>query len=398
MVRSRNLHMTRRTSFISGILLLGGCGDDGTTSASASSGQITSASASASVSASAATEDTGGLSQSGSTEGASEGVSDGTTVGASGQPTSTGGPAETGPLLDIGVNETGFETTDTSSADGCVAVDLLFVIDNSVSMGDYQNALALAFPAFADAIVETLPPGTNLHIGVTSTTMAPSNSGSTSNCVATGDNDQPQDFFYQTSDMGDNGINGAQGRLYEPAGGPYYYSIDTDAGPAELEGLKSWFAKAAKIGEGGSQVEMSAAAAGWVADPANAATNAGFVRDAGAVLALFFLQDEADQTPWTIDGQPGGLAMLDKLSAAKSVCGGAECIIGGGFANLGCLDQVPLGDLVGNLGAPAVMQELPDEDLAEDFPEMAAEEMNQLLRDTLAAVIAQKCDEISPPE
>lgn len=301
------------------------------------------------------------------------------------------------PVLDVG-NDDGFDTTDTGpSADGCTAVDLLFVIDNSVSMGDYQNALSLAFPGFADAIVETLPPGTNLHVGVTSTTMGYSSSGSTQNCVATGDGMQPQEFFYETPDQTNNNLNGAQGRLFKPANGPAFYSIDTDASPAELDGLKAWFADAAKIGEGGSQIEMSAAAAGWVVDPANAATNAGFVRDEGAVLAIFLLQDEADQTPVTIDGQPGGQLLQAKLAAAKQGCGGAECIIGGGFANLNCLDEVPLGDLMTGLGAPATLQELPDEDLAEDSPELAAEEMNQLLRDTLAGIIKEKCEEILPP-
>ncbi|HEY8376318.1 MAG TPA: hypothetical protein VIK91_07515 [Nannocystis sp.] len=325
-----------------------------------------------------------------------------TTTGGTGQPTSdgtTGGTTGSLPKLDVGSPDTGFETSDSGgTAEGCTAVDLLFVIDNSVSMGRYQNALSLAFPAFADAIVESLPPGTSLHVGVTSTTMGDSNLGATTNCKATGDGMEPQEFFYETPDVVNNGMNGAQGRLYKPGNGPYYYTINTDAGPAEIDGLKAWFAQAAKIGEGGSQIEMSAAAAGWVADPANAATNAGFIRDAGAVLALFIVQDEPDQTPWTIDGKPGGLAMLDKLAAAKATCGGAECMIGGGFVNMNCLAMVPLGDLLNNLGAPPVIAALPDKKLADDFPEQAAEEMNQLLRDTLAGVIAQKCDEIPPPE
>jgi hypothetical protein len=375
-------------------LTLAGCGDDGTTSASGT----TTASSITGVSASGATmtTPTTGTPTTGDASGSASGETGGqpTTGEVSGASSTTG---DSSPLLDIGSPDSGFETTDTATADGCVAVDLVFVIDNSVSMGDYQNALSLAFPGFADAIVESLPPGTNLHIGVTSTTMGPSNSGSTTNCAATGDDNLPQDAFYETPDMSDNGINGGQGRLYKPGNAVTYYDIDTDAGPAEIAALKEWFAQAAKIGEGGSQIEMSAAAAGWVVDPANAPTNAGFLRDEGAVLALFFLQDEADQTPWTISGQPGGLAMLDKLAAAKAGCGGAECIIGGGFVNTNCLDEVPLGDLIDGIGAGNNVQELPDEDLAEDFPQMAADEMNLLLRDTLAGVIAQKCDEIMPP-
>ena len=372
------------------------CGDSG--GSSQSDTEITSATATTPTQAS----------NSDSMSGTTAGSDTNTTSSSDSTPTTTGAPdtsdsdpAETGaataPLLDVGNGESGFATgNDTEAATGCVGVDLLFVIDNSVSMGDYQNALGLAFPGFADAIVQALPPGTNLHVGVTSTTMGYSSSGSTTNCDAKGDNDQPQDFFYETPDLSDNGLNGAQGRLYK-GGGPTFYDIDTDASPAELAALKTWFADAAKIGEGGSQIEMSAAAAGWVADPANAATNAGFIRDEGAVLAIFILQDEPDQTPHTIDGKPGGQAMLDKLIAAKTHCGGADCIIGGGFVDTGCFGEVALGGLMNGFGTPPNVQDLPDEDLAEDFPDQAAAEMNQLLADTLAGVIKKKCDEIMPP-
>lgn len=392
--------MTRKTASTWTAALLGlvvaACGDDGSTSASGGFGQPTSASAG---SATQATDDGSGGTTEGTSQGSDPTAAPTTSTTTSGSTTdATSVSSDSAPKLDVGAEETGFETDSGVSDEGCVAVDLLFVIDNSVSMGAYQNALSLAFPAFADAIVDSLPPGTNLHVGVTSTTMGKSNIGSTTNCKATGANMQPQEAFYETPDLGNNGMNGAQGRLYQPANGPTFFTIDTDAGPAEIDALKSWFAQAAKIGEGGSQIEMATAAAGWVADPANAATNAGFVRDAGAVLALFFLQDEPDQTPWTIDGQPGGLVMLDKLAAAKSECGGAQCIIGGGFVNTQCLGQVPLGDLLGNLGAPAVVDQLPAKALAENSPELAAQQMSQLLSETLANVIAQKCDEIAPPK
>ncbi len=382
-------------------ILLSACGDDG--SSSASDTMLTSASASASATTpSTMTGDS--LSMSGTTQGSDSNSMSNSDPTDGTADTSASAPAETtidtAPLLDVGNGETGFDETATDSAAdmGCVGVDLLFVIDNSVSMGDYQNALGLAFPGFADAIIETLPPGTNLHVGVTSTTMGYSSSGSTTNCDAKGDNDQPQDFFYQTPDNNDNGLNGAQGRLYKPGNGPTFYNIDTDAPQSEIDNLKAWFADAAKIGESGSQIEMSAAAAGWAADPANAATNAGFIRDEGAVLAIFIVQDEADQTPHVIDGLPGGQAMLNKLIAAKTLCGGADCIIGGGFVNTNCYDEVALGGMMEGFSVPPNVQELPDENLAEDFPDQAAEEMNQLLRDTLANVIKQKCDEIMPPQ
>jgi len=53
--------------------------------------------------------------------------------------------------------------------------------------------------------------------------------------------------------------------------------------------LEAWFDDAAAIGTGGSNIEMDLAPAGWAFDPANNATNAGFLRDEGAMLTEFFL-------------------------------------------------------------------------------------------------------------
>jgi hypothetical protein len=144
---------------------------------------------------------------------------------------------------------------------------------------------------------------------------------------------------------------------------------------------------------------MSTAPAGWVADPANDATNAGFIRDAGAVLVVFFMQDEPDQTPLVIDGQPGGLAMLDKLVAAKTACGGTDCIIAGGFLNeqaCSAMGNLPLDDFLANVGEAPIVQPLPNEMLAESDPQAAADEMNMVLSGTLTEVIAQTCEQIGP--
>jgi hypothetical protein len=55
--------------------------------------------------------------------------------------------------------------------DGCQAVDFMFVIDNSISMQDQQNALKAAFPNFIDTIQTTLPT-TDYHIMVVDTDAA----------------------------------------------------------------------------------------------------------------------------------------------------------------------------------------------------------------------------------
>jgi len=253
-------------------------------------------------------------------------------------------------------------------------------------MNDYQVALGQAFPTFAEAIVDVLPPGTNLHVGVTSTEMKYSSSGATNNCTATGDDNQPASAFYVTPDQENTGVNGAQGRLYE-AGGMFYFDIDTDAPPAEIQGLSDWFALASHIGDSGSQVEMSSAPAGWAFHQANDATNAGFMRDEGAVLVLFWLQDEPDQTPGTATQE-----IIDIIAEAKEGCGGMDCVVGGGYVNEYCLDQVPLGSLFDAFGADPIIETLPPEN------SLTPDSFTPVLRDTLAQVIAQKCEEIDPPQ
>ncbi|MFO7562851.1 MAG: hypothetical protein R6X02_09440 [Enhygromyxa sp.] len=284
---------------------------------------------------------------------------------------------------------------DGPSDEGCSYVDLLFVIDNSVSMGGYQAALGLAMPQFAETLVAALPSGTNVHVGVTSSEMGYASSGTTSvsngMCTFIGDG-MPGDSFYITPDQQNTGKNGAQGRLFDPGGGQHYFEFNTDD-VAQVAALENWFSAAAAIGTGGSNIEMMAAPAGWAFDSANDPTNAGFVRDEGAVLVIFFMTDEPDQTPTMIDGMPGGQAMLQKVAAAKAGCGGLDCVIGGGFLLESICQNQPLDDFLGGLPEPAQVAPLPNKNLA---PADSAAEMNALLAETLADVIAGKCDQIPP--
>jgi len=66
-----------------------------------------------------------------------------------------------GPKLDVA-------PVDVPAEDACDAVDFLFVIDNSTSMQEQQNALKAAFPDFIDTITNTLPT-TDYHIMVVDT-------------------------------------------------------------------------------------------------------------------------------------------------------------------------------------------------------------------------------------
>jgi hypothetical protein len=234
------------------------------------------------------------------------------------------------PLLDMG----GAEGTTTSGncieeECGCSAVDVLFVIDNSTSMGSYQQGLAAAAPQFADAIFASLPPGTDLHVGVTTSSFY-GGSGGTSpgevNCApyyeGAGMTDRDDLYaFYWTPDEMPYAENGAQGRL-RVHDGLAFFATTTDQDPAQL---KSWLTgNIEAVGESGSVWEMVAAGAAYPFHPANATDNVGFVRDAGAVLVIFVLTDEVDNSPEDVE------VYHDMIVAAKQECGGDMCIVAGG--------------------------------------------------------------------
>ncbi len=327
-----------------------------------------------------------------------------TSSGSAGADGSTGAlsaSTETGDgiKLDVGagafdVPELGCEAGDAEC--GCSAVDILFVIDNSGSMGDYQESLGLAFPAFASTLSKILPPGTNVHVGVTSTEMQYSSQGnSTSNngvCTFVGDGDQSNEAFYVTPEEMDTGRNGAQGRLYDPGDGQTYFSFDSDG---DIAGAQAWFSSAANIGEGGSNIEMLTAPVGWAFDPVNAATNDGFLRDEGAVLVIFFMQDEADQSPEMVEGTSTGTWVLDRVAEAKAGCGGLNCVVAGGLLEeAACMGDRPITEFLAGFDAPALGQ-LPGP-FGGGTPQELADEMNELLSNSLADLIGQTCEEITP--
>ena len=73
------------------------------------------------------------------------------------------------PLLDVGPGD---GADNSGPAFGCTKVDLLFVVDNSASMGQYQTRLTEEFPTFITAMYDALPTGTDIHVGITTTTFA----------------------------------------------------------------------------------------------------------------------------------------------------------------------------------------------------------------------------------
>ena len=165
--------------------------------------------------------------------------------------------------FDLMVPDTGTEESCDPRIDpdcNCGAVDILFVVDNSFSANRPQESLAEAFPPFMAAIVEAMPGNTNIHVGITSTTMGYTTQSSTENCFS-----PDADDWYHPPDTKPNTEIAAQGRLHE-YDGRRFFEIDSNATQDQFDELNEWFANAVLLGSGGSQVTMSTAAAAWALD------------------------------------------------------------------------------------------------------------------------------------
>ena len=373
--------------------LAGACGDSGSETGASATG-ITSASASTSASATTTVTATdASASMSASSTSAASGESESASGVATSDASTTTGAASattggTGIKLDVGVTDGGGFETDTDGGSGeCVAVDLLFVIDNSPSMGKYQEALSAAFPGFADQIFLNLPGGTDLHVGITTTSFFTGGcSESTTNCVSNASDAEILNHYTPPTE-GNNGENGCQGRLFAWQG-MNYFAGNTSDDPAAL---KAWFTGAATAaGEQGCSFEMAAAGAGWAADPPNAATNSGFIRDSGAVLLVFVLSDEPDKSPEPVS------QFVDKLAAAKAECGGTKCILTAGLVNSFCYDNPndsTLKTFLESFDTPPIIGTI-----GKIFPNDPEPDYTGVIGEALAQVIGQKCEEIGPPK
>ncbi|MBZ5712364.1 hypothetical protein [Nannocystis pusilla] len=260
----------------------------------------------------------------------------GTTTGIVLPPTST---TTTGPGGDSSVTTAGPEKYDLPDepppeVPGCGAVDVLFVIDNSKSMAQYQSALAEAFPQFVDAMIANLPESVDLHVGVTTTDFYCTGAGQEccpDNCPVgntqcqigtTPEEVEAIDKYYVPPTSGDNGANGAQGRLFVHEG-LSYFATNTDDDPAPL---KAWFTGAATAaGEQGSSLEMPVAAAAYATSATNAVANQGFLRDSDTILLVFFLTNDPDASVEVLS------TYTAMVREAKADCGGDACILTAGL-------------------------------------------------------------------
>lgn len=265
----------------------------------------------------------------------------------------------------------------------CNAVDVLFVVDNSGSMSNHRDGVKAAFDDLVGEMIDTLPTGTDLHVGLTRATgfFDPGNGSSVSGC----------DMFtvdgqWNPPEQMNNGTNGQQGRLYEHEGQRYFaMKTDEDSGP-----LLQWFQGALAGTIDGfaphSNTETVVAGAAYPFADVNAVYNDGFVRDK-AVLVLFLLSDTVDMTPANIPTQD----FIDMVSDKKAACGD-QCIIATGAIWGACYDNqnvqnTRLYDFMNGFGQPPASWI----DLWAPNPDFAS-----VLGTALAEVVAATCDDIVP--
>jgi hypothetical protein len=181
-----------------------------------------------------------------------------------------------GTKLDVGAM-TGASADDGGSADECTNVDILFVIDDSSSMGDNQASLVASFPGFVAGIEQNLELAQSVHVGVV------------------------------TSDDYGFGAPGCQsiGDLVTQTGG--FDSSAAVCGPFASGGnyldlsepdLAGKFACAAQVGSQGNDDErmmrgLLDALRPEANDPMSGACNAGFARD-DSLLVIVLVSDEDD--------------------------------------------------------------------------------------------------------
>jgi hypothetical protein len=162
-------------------------------------------------------------------------------------------------------------------------LDLLFVIDDSPSMADKQEALKSAFPAFV-AQLQALPGGLpNVHLGVVSSDM-----GTKGSAVAT-----PGPSVGQVGSGGCSGTGKAgalQAQSTQLMAGAKFIEQRRDGTKNFTGALADVFAQNASLGAGGCGFEQQLA--GMRAALTNP-VNAGFLRDR-ANLAAIVLTDEDD--------------------------------------------------------------------------------------------------------
>lgn len=239
-------------------------------------------------------------------------------------------PTDTGLKLDTLNEEEGMSTADDGvEGEGCKAIDFLFVIDNSGSMGDNQQNLITSFPGFIAKIQEVIADVDSYHVMVVKTDEYWNDCQI--ECA----------FFPFLCQFGDvNACNGAPSVCDETLGAGVNFPIGEDASnmycnltggqrfitPQEpVAALPQRFTCIASVGTDGDSSERPMAALNEAVGPAlngPGGCNSGFLRD-DAVLVITIITDEED------DGSPGTPAgWYQNIIAQKAGDGSGVAVLG----------------------------------------------------------------------
>jgi len=248
--------------------------------------------------------------------------------------------------------------SDVQVDDGCQAVDFLFVIDNSISMQDQQNALKAAFPNFIDTITNTLPT-TDYHIMVVDTDDTGRCSPDTcahSTCQAA-DQYACDDHFTTCDTTRGAGVvdpagEGATNAVCSLQGGNRYII----EGQPDLAGT---FECIASVGLAGNPSErpldgMVEAVSAPLEGPGGC--NAGFLRD-DAILVVTFLSDDPN-----VEDVNTAVTAYDAIVAAKN--GNADAIVMLGLIPDGQAHWI---DLIASFGERGIQGPITSEDYNQFF-------------------------------
>lgn len=196
-------------------------------------------------------------------------------------------------------NESAGDSADGTS--GCEKVDLLFVIDDSISMAGEQQNLIASFPAFIEGIQTGLEGVSSYHVGVVTTNVYGYNAP-----------DCRQIGTLVTSTGGANSSGAACGPFSE---GRYLGSGDN---------LEQQFACAAQVGTDGPVDERPMQAMQTAVGPVHAVPggcNEGFVRSDALLVVVIVTDEEDDIVEFydTVEGSPGDpQTWFDDLVATKT--------------------------------------------------------------------------------
>jgi hypothetical protein len=251
-------------------------------------------------------------------------------------------PSDTGLKLDTLNDEEEGPTTvdDGGDESGCKAIDFLFVIDNSGSMGDNQQNLITSFPGFISEIQQVIDDVDSYHVMVVKTDEYWNDCEI--ECL----------FFPGMCQFGDvNACDGAPSVCDETLGAGVNFPVGEDASnmycdltggqryitPQEpLAALPQRFTCIASVGTDGDSSERPMAAMTEAVGPVlngPGGCNSGFLRD-DAVLVITIITDEEDQSPgipagWyqNVIAQKGGdgsgvavLGLINDVGAGNPIC------------------------------------------------------------------------------